>query len=160
MYHTFYIKYSSGTIFLYFHRKLINLMFEMELMINSDGRFSNLTFKIRFLYIYIRHRQEFEICLNIRIKTQTYYLSNLCFTPKIAPTGNIGCAPNVLIYCCCWFPNIYNLERATSIYIDWLGKGWPMVACPFRALVVLYRIGLVTMDFLYIIFTHLTQDNW
>ena len=26
------------------------------------------------------------------------------------------------------------------IYIHWSGQGWPMVACPFRALVVLYRM--------------------
>ena len=26
------------------------------------------------------------------------------------------------------------------IYIDWWGTAWPIVACPFRALVVLYRM--------------------
>ena len=83
------------------------------------------------------------------------------------------------------------------ICIDWWGRGMPMLACPFRALVVLYRmlpiftkyemsniwatvstivqlsgmfpptdflfekrIGLVSMDFLYIIFTYYTQENW
>ena len=82
------------------------------------------------------------------------------------------------------------------ICIEWWGKGWPMVVCPFRALVILYRmlpiftlyeisnswatvstighlprmfqpkdflfekrIGLVSTDLLYIIFTCYIQDN-
>ena len=31
------------------------------------------------------------------------------------------------------------------ICIDWWGQGWPMVACPFRALVVLYRMLQIFM---------------
>ena len=82
------------------------------------------------------------------------------------------------------------------ICVDWWAKGWPMVDCPFRSQVFLYRMlpiftlyemsnvwatvftivqllrmfqptdflfekrnGLVSMDLLYIIFTHYTHDN-
>ena len=95
---------------------------------------------------------------------------------------------------------VWLMGCATSfICFDWYGKGRPMVACPFRALVFLYRmlpiftlyetfnvwsnvstivylsrvflpflltdflfekrIGQVSMDLLYIIFTYYTQDN-
>ena len=100
---------------------------------------------------------------------------------------------------CIWYDllKVWLVGCATCfICIDWWGKGWLMVACPFQVLVVLYRmlpiftqygmfnvwdtvstivhfprmfpptdflfekrLGLVSMDLLYIMFTYYTQDN-